>query len=92
MIFGGLVGIWLLEGRQYGMPGKQNKGGNRDKDGSEAGTFLKTSERSRRASRERWERSGQGFSGLQSEINEPLVINLPLSGNLLSLSSLEHLW
>ena len=61
------------------------------KDGSEAGTFLKTSERSRRASRERWERSGQGFSGLQSEINEPLVINLPLSGNLLSLSSLEHL-
>jgi hypothetical protein len=62
------------------------------KDGSEAGMFLKTSERSQRASRERWERSGQGFSGLQSEINEPLVINLPLSGNLLSLSSLEHLW
>ena len=61
------------------------------KDGSEAGTVLKTSERSWHDC-ERWERSGRGFSGLQREINEPLVINLPLSDTLLSLPSLEQLW
>lgn len=53
--------------------------------------ILRTSDRSERAC-ERWERSGQEFSGLQSEINEPLVINLPLSDNLLPLPSLEQLW
>jgi hypothetical protein len=70
MIFGGLAETSLPGDRQYGMTGKQNKGRNRDKDGSEAGMFLKTSERSQSASRERWERSGRGISRLQSEVNE----------------------
>jgi hypothetical protein len=73
MIFGGLAETSLPGDRQYGMTGKQNKGDNCDKDGSEAGMFLKTSERSQCASRERWERSGGGFSRLQSEVNVLLV-------------------
>jgi hypothetical protein len=42
MIFGGLAGTSLPGDRQYGVTEKQNKGGNCNKDGSEAGTFLKT--------------------------------------------------